>query len=60
MKNGIEKIIYQTLKNKNISISPTKKWHSRLIEIALKEKILQRELLPFPAPLDATIYFLYH
>jgi uncharacterized protein YutE (UPF0331/DUF86 family) len=39
--NGLEKIIYQTLKNKNISISPTEKWHSRLIEIALKEKILQ-------------------
>ena len=38
--NGIEKILYILLKNRNIKIATTDKWHSVLLETALTEQLI--------------------
>ncbi|WP_319478433.1 hypothetical protein [Marispirochaeta aestuarii] len=38
--NGLEKILYIILKNRNITIPSSSKWHTLLLEKALKEQII--------------------
>ncbi len=42
--NGIENILKQTIKNKNVPIPFSEHWHKTLLQIAVKESILSPSL----------------
>ena len=38
--NGLEKIFYILLKNRNITISASEKWHTKLLDSVFEEKLI--------------------